>query len=209
MAKMLTQIDGTQNGAALIDALTTVLRNVTKEETVQYVLALLDDVVSSEPLPFRASFAPSIWRYLPQVLAAGLPPRYCQRLVIIFASDYRRGKYMRKSTCSIGAISHRARSESRVCLLSSRQRESEVDKVHVKCSQAAAAHGLVYPGEGVQAADGGAGREAQQGDPSGQRRRPQRVVRRGVHIHRSTHRRSGQRERAGATLCPVFPGRET
>jgi hypothetical protein len=148
-------------------------------------------------------------RYLPQVLAAGLPPRYCQRLVIIFASDYRRGKYMRKSTCSIGAISHRARSESRVCLLSSRQRESEVDKVHVKCSQAAAAHGLVYPGEGVQAADGGAGREAQQGDPSGQRRRPQRVVRRGVHIHRSTHRRSGQRERAGATLCPVFPGRET
>ncbi len=62
MAKMLTQIDGTQNGAALIDALTTVLRNVTKEETVQYVLALLDDVVSSEPLPFRASFAPSIWR---------------------------------------------------------------------------------------------------------------------------------------------------
>ena len=50
MLAMLTQADGPQNGAALIDALTTVLRNVTKEETVQYVLALLDDIVSSEPL---------------------------------------------------------------------------------------------------------------------------------------------------------------
>ena len=40
-----------QNGAALIDALTTVLRNVTKEETVQYVLALLDNIVTSESSP--------------------------------------------------------------------------------------------------------------------------------------------------------------
>ena len=40
-----------QNGAALIDALTTVLRNVTKEETVQYVLALLDDIVTSVSAP--------------------------------------------------------------------------------------------------------------------------------------------------------------
>ena len=39
-----------QNGAALVDALTTVLRNVTKEETVQYVLALLDDIVTSASL---------------------------------------------------------------------------------------------------------------------------------------------------------------
>ena len=44
-----------QNGAALIDALTTVLRNVTKEETVQYVLALLDNIVTSE------SSAPHTW----------------------------------------------------------------------------------------------------------------------------------------------------
>jgi len=42
--------DCVQNGGALIDALTTVLRNVTKEETVQYVLALLDNIVTSESL---------------------------------------------------------------------------------------------------------------------------------------------------------------
>ena len=59
MLAMLTQVDGTQNGAALIDALTTVLRNVTKEETVQYVLALLDDIVTSELLLPRPCFAPS------------------------------------------------------------------------------------------------------------------------------------------------------
>ena len=45
-----------QNGAALIDALTTVLRNVTKEETVQYVLALLDDIVTREPLLLHVLF---------------------------------------------------------------------------------------------------------------------------------------------------------
>ena len=49
-----------QNGAALIDALTTVLRNVTKEETVQYVLALLDDIITSvSPAPHLAIVIPS------------------------------------------------------------------------------------------------------------------------------------------------------
>jgi V-type H+-transporting ATPase subunit H len=35
-----------QDGPAYVDTLLTVLRNVTKEETVQYVLALLDDIVT-------------------------------------------------------------------------------------------------------------------------------------------------------------------
>jgi hypothetical protein len=35
-----------QDGPAYVDTLLTVLRNVTKEETVQYVLALLDDIIT-------------------------------------------------------------------------------------------------------------------------------------------------------------------
>ena len=37
-----------QDGPAYVDTLLTVLRNVTKEETVQYVLALLDDIVTGQ-----------------------------------------------------------------------------------------------------------------------------------------------------------------
>jgi hypothetical protein len=37
-----------QDGAAYLEAFLMVLRNVTKEETVQYVMALIDEMLSGE-----------------------------------------------------------------------------------------------------------------------------------------------------------------
>lgn len=39
---------GLQDGAAYIETFMTVIRNVTKEETIQYVLAHLDNVISGD-----------------------------------------------------------------------------------------------------------------------------------------------------------------
>lgn len=38
-----------QAGAAYVEAFETVLKNVAKDETVQYVLALLEDMLEGEP----------------------------------------------------------------------------------------------------------------------------------------------------------------
>lgn len=37
-----------QDGPAYVETLLTVLRNVTKEETVQYVLAMLDEIITGK-----------------------------------------------------------------------------------------------------------------------------------------------------------------
>ncbi len=45
-----------QDGPACMETLLTVLRNVTKEETVQYVLALLDEIISGRALTVTGVF---------------------------------------------------------------------------------------------------------------------------------------------------------
>ena len=54
------QLSGVQEGPAHVEAFLAVLRNVTKEDTVQYVLAVLDDMLT-RALAHRSScaYAPS------------------------------------------------------------------------------------------------------------------------------------------------------
>lgn len=67
---------GAQEGPAHVEAFMSVLRSVTKEDTVQYVLAVLDDMLTRALAPVAFVLLP-----LPQPAGSALPKLYlgCHR----------------------------------------------------------------------------------------------------------------------------------